>query len=168
MPTLSSSEPSTLARTILLVSDEAAHVHLCRSSLEEAGFIVLWTNDSSEALKVCARHDGPIHLLLTDLILPPPEFQLASAANPFPHVNGFELAIRAAETRQDLRVALVCKDPEKELAAHGIAHTKLPVLTKPIDRQNLASFVQDVLRQTPPMLSRSSHAGTNHETAWFG
>jgi CheY-like chemotaxis protein len=164
----SSSEPSALARTILLVSDETAHAQLCRSALEEAGFIVLWTDGSSDALKVCAQHDGPIHLLLTDLVLPPPEFQLASTANPFPHVNGFELSIRAAETRRDLRVALMCKDPEKELAAHGIARTRLPVLTKPIDRQNLVSFVQEVLRQAPPMLSRSNHAGTDHETKWFG
>ncbi|MCP9447641.1 MAG: response regulator [Nitrospira sp.] len=168
MPTPSSSKPSPPTHTILLVSDEAAHAQLCRSALEEAGFIVLRTNGSSEALKVCARHDGPIHLLLTDLVLPPPEFQLASTANPFPRVNGFELAIRAAETRRDLRVALMCKEPEKELAAHGIAHTKLPVLTKPIDRENLASFVQEVLRHAPPILSRSSHAGTEHETDWFG
>ncbi len=83
----SSSEPSVLAHTVLLVSDETIHAQLCRSLLEEAGFIVLWTNDSSDALKVCAQHDGPIHLLLTDLILSPPEFQLASTANPFPHVN---------------------------------------------------------------------------------
>ncbi|MCP9448742.1 MAG: response regulator [Nitrospira sp.] len=168
MPTPSSSEPSASTRTILLVSDEAAHAQLCRSFLEEAGFIVLRATGSSEALKVCARHDGPIHLLLTDLVLPPPEFQLASTANPFPHVNGFELAIRAAGTRRDLRVALMCKDPEKELAAHGIAHTKLPVLTKPINRQNLVSFVQEVLRQAPPMPSRANHAGTDHETKWFG
>ncbi|MCA1957833.1 MAG: hypothetical protein LDL14_04795 [Nitrospira sp.] len=164
----SSSEPSALARTILFVSDEMTHAQLCRSALEEAGFIVLWTNGSSDALKVCAHHDGPIHLLLTDLVLPPPEFQLASTVNPFPHVNGFELAIRAIETRRDLRVALMCKDPEKELAAHGISRTRLPVLTKPIDRQNLVSFVQEVLRQAPPMLSRSNHAGTEHETEWFG
>lgn len=164
----SSPDPSAIAHTILLVSDETTHTQLCRSALEEAGFIVLWANGSSDALKVCAQHDGPIHLLLTDLILSPPEFQLASTANPFPHVNGFELAIRATEARRDLRVVLLCKDPEKELASYGIARTRLPVLTKPTDRRNLVIFVREILQQALPMLSRSSHTGTNQETEWFG
>lgn len=70
--------------TILIVDDDFPIVSLCKAFLEEAGFAVLGTDGSSEALKICTQHKGPIDLLLTDLVLPPPGFQLASATNQFP------------------------------------------------------------------------------------
>lgn len=70
--------------TILIVDDDLPIVNLCKAFLEEAGFTVLGTDGSSEALKICTQHKGPIDLLLTDLVLPPPGFQLASASNQFP------------------------------------------------------------------------------------
>src|SRR5215204_6468473 len=91
--------------TILIVDDEPAILNLCAAVLEPAGFIILKAEGSSAALKICAQHTGPIHLLLTDLVLPPPTFQLASASNQFPHVHGH--AVRAATIRQGLRVALM-------------------------------------------------------------
>lgn len=154
--------------TILVVSDESAHATLCKSVLKAAGFTVLVTDGSSEALKVCTQHDGAINLLLADLILPPPGFQLASSDNQFPHVNGFDLAVRASAIRQGLRVILMCKDREKELAAHGISRTKIPVLSKPLDQSGLTSFVQDVLSQPPPSLEIAEQGKAANDTEWFG
>src|SRR3954465_8918386 len=81
--------------TILVVDDEPTITKLCKTILQQAGFSVLTADDSSEALKICTQHEGTIDLLLTDLILPPPEFQLASSSNQFPHVHGHDLAVRA-------------------------------------------------------------------------
>src|SRR3954466_11163463 len=91
---------TTSSATILVVDDEPAILGLCAAVLEPAGFTVLKAEGSSEALKICTQHTGAIDLLLTDLVLPPPGFQLASASNQFPHVHGHVLAVRAATIRQ--------------------------------------------------------------------
>ena len=101
--------------TILIVDDDLPIVNLCKAFLEEAGFTVLGTDGSSEALKICTQHNGPIDLLLTDLVLPPPGFQLASASNQFPHVNGLELAVRATMIRSGLHIILMSGNPDKDL-----------------------------------------------------
>ena len=154
--------------TILVVSDESAHSAQCKSVLKASGFTVLTADGSSEALKTCTQHDGTIDLLLTDLILPPPGFQLASSDNQFPHVNGFDLAVRASTMRQGLRVILMCKDRDKELTAHGISRAKIPVLSKPLDQSSLTSFVQDVLSQPPPSLEIAEQGKAANDTEWFG
>ena len=57
--------------TILVVDDEPSILKLCRAILQPEGFTILEAEGSSDALKICAKHDGPIDLLLTDLVLPP-------------------------------------------------------------------------------------------------
>src|SRR5262249_18297128 len=82
------SRPHAPASTVLVVDDDSAVITLCKTILQEVGWIVLSADDSSDALKLCAEHQGPIHLLITDLVLPPQGFQLASNSNQFPHVHG--------------------------------------------------------------------------------
>ena len=99
--------PHPTKQTILVVDDETAIVQLCTAILGQAGFSVLQATNSSEALKLFKHHPGPIHVLLTDLVMHPPEFSLASGDNEFPHVHGHELAVRALRLRKDLRVILM-------------------------------------------------------------
>jgi len=68
--------PRSASPTILVVDDELSVTKLCKTILQQTGFTVLDADGSSEALKICTQHKGPIDLLLTDLILPPPGFQL--------------------------------------------------------------------------------------------
>jgi len=105
-----------LKQTILLVDDEKTIVQLCTLMLQHAGFSVLSATKSSEALKICKAHPGPIDLLLTDLVMPPPEFALASSDNEFPNAHGHELAVRALRLRKDLRVILISGNIDQELA----------------------------------------------------
>jgi CheY-like chemotaxis protein len=79
--------PQSPPTTILVVDDEPAIAKLCKTILQQARFSVLDAAGSSEALKICTQHEGPIDLLLTDLILLPPGFQLASSSNQFPPVH---------------------------------------------------------------------------------
>ncbi len=79
------------APTILVVDDESMIVNLIAAMLGEARFTVITALGSPEALKICAERDAPIDLLLTDLVLSPPTFQLASEKERFPHVHGHEL-----------------------------------------------------------------------------
>jgi CheY-like chemotaxis protein len=142
--------PQPLSPTILVVDDEAIITKLCKTILQQAGFSVLDACGSSEALKIFAQHKGPIDLLLTDLILPPPGFQLASNSNQFPHVHGHELAVRALRMRKDLRVIVMSGNVDKDLAGYGIRRGNLPFLHKPFELQALVTLVQQTLHAPPP------------------
>jgi DNA-binding NtrC family response regulator len=138
--------------TILLVDDEPSISMLCKTILQQAGFSVLNADGSSEALKICTQHEGPIDLLLTDLILPPPDFQLASSSNQFPHVHGHELAMRALRIRKDLRIILMSGNIDQDLAGYGIRRGSLPFLCKPFEIQALVTLVRQVLNAPPPSI----------------
>ena len=136
--------------TILVVDDELTITKLCKTILQQAGFSVLDADGSSEALKICTQHDGPIDLLLTDLILPPPGFQLASSSNQFPHVHGHELAVRALHIRKNLRVILMSGNIDQDLAGYGIRRGAFPFLPKPFEHQALVALVRQTLLAPPP------------------
>ena len=142
--------PQSLSPTILVVDDEPSITKLCKAILQQAGFSVLATDGSSEALKICAQHKGSIDLLLTDLVLPPPGFQLAASSNQFPHVHGHELAVRALHIRKDLRVILMSGNIDHDLAGYGIRRGDLPFLSKPFKQQALVALVQQTLQSPPP------------------
>ncbi|MCP9465050.1 MAG: response regulator [Nitrospira sp.] len=167
----SSTPPAGSRRaTILLVCDDEARAQTFRTILEQAGFSIISTTTSSEALKRCANHDETIDLLLTELVLTPPEFQLASPSNPFPYVNGIELAVRATALRRGLRVVVLCNDCERELAAHGVAPATLPVIEQSIAPDHFVLRLHEVLRQPPPFLHQAAYPQKRNtgETEWFG
>lgn len=165
--TVSHSQSTPSPATILVVDDEPSIVRLCCALLQPEGFTILEADGSSEALKLCAKHDGPIDVLLTDLVLPPPGFHLASSGNEFPHVHGHELAMRAATIRQGLRIILMSGNPDKELASHGIKRGALPFLQKPFERAALLQLIRDVLKNPPPTLNLNQGKAAN-DVDWFG
>jgi CheY-like chemotaxis protein len=152
MPGQQNIAPQSQSPTILVVDDEPSITMLCKEILQQTGFSVLVADGSSEALKICTQHEGPIDLLLTDLILPPPGFQLASSSNQFPHVHGHELAIRALRIRKDLRIILMSGNIDKDLAGYGIRLGSLPFLPKPFEIQALVTLVRQVLKASPPSI----------------
>jgi CheY-like chemotaxis protein len=156
--------------TVLVVDDEAAMIALCKRVLEQAGFSILSASGSSEALKICKQHTGTIDLLVTDLVLPPPEFSFASSENEFPHVHGHELALRALRIRKDLHVILMSGNLDSDLAGYGIQKGALPFLSKPFDPSALLSLVKQTLHTPPPtpeQLVKQHSAGTKGADEWF-
>lgn len=168
MPGPHQTQPRSPAPTILVVDEERSALRLCRALLEPAGFTVLEADGSSEALKICTHHEGSLDLLITALTLPPPSFQIASSSNQFPHVHGYDLAVRAATIRPGLRVILMSENPDKELASYGITRATVPILAKPFDQKGLASFVQNVLRQPAPALDPTNQGKAANDAEWFG
>ena len=150
MSNLDAASPQSTKQTLVAVDDDTAIVHLCATILELAGFSVLPATNSSEALKLCKNHPGPIHLLLTDLVLPPPEFSFASGDNEFPYVHGHELAVRALRMRKGLRVILMSGNIDQDLAGYGIRRGDLPFLPKPFEHQALVALVRQTLQAPPP------------------
>jgi len=82
-------------------------------------------------------------------------------ANPFPHLNGHDLAVRASLIRSGLRIILMSRNPEKEWASHGIKRGTFPFLAKPFERQDLLAMVQHVLAQPAPTLTVAQHSHVN-------
>ena len=171
MSTPDVASPQSTKQTIVAVDDDTAIVHLCATLLDQAGFSVLPATNRSEALKICKHHPGPIHLLLTDLVMPPPEFSLAFGDNEFPNVHGHELAVRALRMRIDLRVILMSGNIDQELTGYGIRRGTLPFLPKPFEHQALEALVRQVLQETPPTVE-SLTAGPpgmlQVDDGWFG
>jgi DNA-binding NtrC family response regulator len=161
-------QSSEASPTILVVDDELQVLTLCKALLEGSRFTVLEADGSSEALKICTQHQGPIDLLITDLVLPPPAFQLATSSNQFPHVNGHELAVRATMIRSGLRIILMSGNPDKDLASHGIKRGTLPFLAKPFERDRLIALVHNVLAQPAPTLAVENRPRAANDTDWFG
>ncbi len=162
--------PAGGGQTVLAVDDDPAVVKLCKTFLEQAGFTVLGATGSSEALKLCKNHPAPIHVLVTDLVMPPPEFSLASAGNEFPHVHGHELALRALRMRNDLRIVLMSGNRDQDLAGYGIKRGALPFLPKPFEGQTLIGLVNQTL-QSPPLtieaISKEASKDIKGADEWF-
>ncbi len=152
--------------TILVVDDDASMVSLCRLFLEQAGFTVLGAAGSRDALKICTTHQDPIDLLLTDLFLPPPDFEMASSSSEFPHVNGNVLAAKTATIRKGLRIVLMSAVSEEELSKHGIKHGVLPFIRKPLKKDFLVQVVTDTLKNPPPSLTANS-VNASGDVDWF-
>lgn len=166
-PSIIESPGASPSATVLVVDDDPSIVMVCQAILEQAGFAVLEADGSPAALRICTKHEGPIDVLLTDLVLPPPGFQLTSSANEFPYVHGHELAIRAAMIREGLRIVLMSGNPDKELASHGIRRDSLPFIQKPFEKEALIQQIQDVLQSPAPTLNVNRAKAAN-DVDWFG
>ena len=124
------------SETVLLVEDEAAVRDVTRAQLESLGYRVLSCANAAEALVVAAGQVEPLHLLLTDVVMP--------------GMNGRELAARLAESRTDLRVLFTSGYGEEVVSRHGVLEPGVLLLQKPYALPKLASLVRDALQAEPP------------------
>ncbi len=103
--------------TILLVEDAAPVRRLLQRTLEMSGYQVLVAESATSALQHCSRHEGPIDLLLTDVVLP--------------RVGGPEIARRAAEVRPEIRVLFMSGFTDETLSRHGLDPSRVELIEKP-------------------------------------
>jgi two-component system, cell cycle sensor histidine kinase and response regulator CckA len=130
--------PRSAARgseTILAVEDEAEVRDLLASMLEGLGYRVLTAPDSSTALHLSRDHDGPIDLLLTDVVLP--------------GMSGPALSRILAGLRPETRVLYVSGYLEGSGPGQGIPDDAL-LLHKPFSLEDLAATVRRVLDTARP------------------
>jgi len=125
--------------TILVVEDEEFVRELTMRILEQQGYSVLAASHPDEALRCSAQHDGPIHLLVTDVVMP--------------EMGGRELASRLTASRPETRVLYVSGYTDDAIMQHGILDEDLAFLQKPFTLTTLSSKVRDVL-DTPPSAQR--------------
>lgn len=121
------------SETILLVEDEAEVRTLTREILERQGYRVLEAGSASDGLAIAKRHEGPVDLLLTDVIMP--------------GTGGRELAEHVMAVRG--RVLYMSGYAPDAVEGLGV-ESGLPLLAKPFTRATLARTVRDVLDGAPP------------------
>ena len=122
---------------------------LCTKTLTNAGYLVLDAEGSSEAMALYTGSTEPIDLLLIDLFLPPPDFQLSSVKTQYPRVNGYDLIQQALSVTKDVRVLFMSSHPIASLQTEGIHIESERFLLKPFSAERLLSHVAATLAGAP-------------------
>lgn len=117
--------------TILLVEDNPALRKLAMRVLQPAGYTVLSAATGEEALDVLERHDRPVHLLLSDVVMP--------------SMSGRQLAERVSQTRPEVRVLYMSGYTDDTVVRHGVLEAEVPFLNKPFTAAALLRKVREVL-----------------------
>ncbi len=123
--------PAAGRETILLVDDEPGVRVLAKTVLERAGYGVLDADSAESALAVLEHHDGPIHLLLTDLVLP--------------GLNGHELAARVAMRRPNVRRLFTSGYAAQLGPFESVFGPGVQILEKPFTGRALLAKTREVL-----------------------
>jgi signal transduction histidine kinase/CheY-like chemotaxis protein len=119
------------SETILVVEDEAGVRELACQFLRVKGYDVLEAEGGVEALEVAGRHSGPIHLLLSDMVMP--------------RMSGSELAAKLRAIRPEIRVAFMSGYSEFSRGDLGKEFPEAPVLQKPFSPASLVEIVREAL-----------------------
>jgi PAS domain S-box-containing protein len=130
-PALAQEPPSPGHETILLVEDEENLRRLARQSLENQGYSVIDAPDGGAAIQISQAHKGPIHLLLTDVIMP--------------GMNGRELANKVVPTRPEMRVLYMSGYTENHIGHNGTLDEGITLLQKPFTLPALKAKVREML-----------------------
>lgn len=158
----------SLAKTILVVDDDPSMRLICVKTLRAKGFTVLEAEGSSEALKILATHQEPIDLLLTDLMLPPPGFELTATQNPYPRVHGHDVIQRAFAMKKTSRVILMSSLSYHERKAYQAVTDHVPFLQKPFSVETLMQLVHEVLASAPLSFDDSTAKSTaKQDVRWY-
>lgn len=117
--------------TILLVEDEPPVRNFVSLALQQLGYTVLEVTNGQEARFFCERYSGPIHLLLTDVVLP--------------GESGRQVADQLVSLRPTLRVLYTSGYTENSIVHHGVLDENVAFLPKPFSPEDLARKVREVL-----------------------
>ncbi len=131
-PGVSVSEPVARgSETVLVVEDQDAVRGMIKTMLEGHGYHVLVASDGPAAIELAASHSGPVHLLLTDVVLP--------------LMNGRMVADHLMAARPGIKVLFTSGHTEETIGHHGVLDSGLTYLPKPFTRDLLAAKVREAL-----------------------
>jgi two-component system, cell cycle sensor histidine kinase and response regulator CckA len=135
--------------TILLAEDSASLRQMAREYLESTGYTVLEASSGSEALERAKDFQGPIHLLLTDVVMP--------------GMSGPELASEVASLRPGIKIIFTSGYTDDAIGRQGVLDPTAAFLQKPYRPKALARKIREVLGESGqtgesavPMCSRAS------------
>jgi two-component system cell cycle sensor histidine kinase/response regulator CckA len=121
--------------TVLLVEDEDGVRLLAREALRAAGYRVVEASHGVDALVRARQHHGPIHLLVTDVIMP--------------HMGGPELVERLSEMFPDVKTIYMSGYTDSTVVHEGVLTRSVAFLDKPFTGEELTREVRRVLDERP-------------------
>jgi two-component system cell cycle sensor histidine kinase/response regulator CckA len=117
--------------TILLVEDELALLNLTAERLTVCGYNVLAARDGVEAVELARSFTGPIHLLLTDIVMP--------------RMGGMTLARTLSQLRPGIRIMFMTGHAEREATPHDSLFPASEAIQKPFNHEQLILRVRQAL-----------------------
>jgi len=117
--------------TILLVEDDAGVRDLAKQILQVQGYNLLEATNGEQALQLVAAHDGPIHLLLTDVVMP--------------GISGKALVRQLLQDKPEIKVLYMSGYTENVVAHHGILEEGVIFIQKPFNAVTLTRQIRTVL-----------------------
>ena len=123
------------SETVLLVEDEESVRQLVRETLEAKGYKVLEADQGEAALQAAQAHSGPIHLLVTDVVMP--------------GMSGRDLALKLSESHPQTKVLYLSGYTEDAIVHQGVLDSDTAFLQKPFTLQMLSRKVREVLQTDP-------------------
>jgi CheY-like chemotaxis protein len=117
--------------TVLVVEDDASVRSLSAAVLRQHGYQVFEVARGADAIELIERYDEPIHLLVTDLVMP--------------EVGGRELAARIAAKRPAIKVLYMSGYADQALVGADVLLPEMHFLQKPFTRSALARRVREIL-----------------------
>jgi PAS domain S-box-containing protein len=117
--------------TLLVVEDEQAILKIVRTTLQRLGYAVIEAASGRDALAVAAQHEGPVHLLLTDVIMP--------------EMNGRDLYARIAALHPGIRVIFMSGYAADVFGQPDGGKEHFSFLQKPFSMQQLSAKVREIL-----------------------
>lgn len=139
----SQERPQPGFETVLLAEDEDMVRTLTRRILESHGYRVLEAHDGREALEMAERHAGPLHLLLTDVVMPT--------------MSGNELAQHLRMSRPEAKVLYMSGYSENLVSHQGILDADVALIEKPFAEESLLQRVREILDDGPSTSSTLPH-----------
>ncbi|MBU0545102.1 MAG: PAS domain S-box protein [Proteobacteria bacterium] len=124
--------------TVLVVEDEEMLLELVSTILKEQGYTVLTAGNPADAMTMAHEHNSPIHLLITDVVMP--------------GMNGLELKEAIGILRPEIKALFMSGYTADIAALKGIIEEGTPFLQKPFSIQSLAIKVREVLEGLTPSI----------------
>jgi CheY-like chemotaxis protein len=119
------------SETVLLVEDEAPVRAIARRILSSLGYTVLEARHGADALRISEKHPGPLHLLVTDVVMP--------------EMSGRDLSRHIRAQRPGLPILYISGYTDDELLRRGILETGAQLLRKPFLPAELARVVKQLV-----------------------
>jgi CheY-like chemotaxis protein len=119
------------SETLLIVEDEEVILNLLGRTQGKLGYTVLLARDGEEAFLVAEQHEGPIDMMITDIIMP--------------KLDGYELAERLAPLYPEMSVLFTSGYSEVMVSAQARGHLPEQFMHKPFDAEDLAQRVRAIL-----------------------
>lgn len=132
-------EPAPPGGTILLVEDDEQVRGFVRTLLVKDGYKVLEAADGMEGLEVAARHEGPIDLLVSDMLLP--------------ELSGFDLAQQLQPRYPNMKVLFMTGYVEGDIVQRCTVELGASFLDKPFQPNVLLSHVRGAVSASRAAIS---------------